>query len=67
MQNVIIDGASSKITLTIPSAAKQLGIGVFEVEPNPGERFTSIVVTGSGVDREFPIAAGSDDWKIVIK
>lgn len=66
MQNVIIDGASSKITLTLPSIAK-IENGVISVEPNPGERFTSIVVTGSGIDQEFPIEQGSNDWKIVIK
>jgi hypothetical protein len=64
---IIIDGGTGKVTITLPSSAKQLGVGIFTVEPGPGKGFTSIVATGRGTDTEFPLDQGSDDWKIVIK
>ena len=44
---IIVDGDSQKITITLPSSAKQVALGIFTVEPDPGDAFKNLVVWGA--------------------
>lgn len=64
---IIVDGGSKKITITLPASAKQVGIGVFTIEPDSGQSpFTKLVVTGRGNVTPFSIDGEDDIWNTTI-
>ena len=63
---IIVDGGAQKITITLPSSARQLAPGVFVVEPDKGDLFKTIVVKDASGNPAFSQNDLSTNWKITI-
>lgn len=62
---IILDGGAQKITIKLPSSARQMAPGVFVVEPDQGDLFKTIVVNEAG----NPVFSRNDlstNWLITI-
>jgi hypothetical protein len=65
---IIVDGGAQKITITLPSSARQAapGVFVFVVEPDKANLFKSIVVNNAAGAVAFNQNDLSTNWKITI-
>jgi hypothetical protein len=65
---IILDGGAQKITITLPSSARQPtpGVFVFVVEPDKADLFKTIVVKNAAGAEAFSQNDLSANWVITI-
>ena len=63
---IILDGGAQKITITLPSSARQVVPGKFAVEPDKADLFKTIVVKDAAGNVAFSRNDLSENWNITI-